>query len=256
MRILLSNDDGYQAPGIACLYEALREMAELTVVAPDRNRSGASNSLTLDNPLRATETDNGFISVEGTPTDCVHLAITGLLEQEPDMVIAGINAGANLGDDVLYSGTVAAAVEGRFLGLPAIAVSLCGESFSHYDTAARAVQVMVEQLASEPLPADTILNMNVPDLPWQEIQGIIATRLGHRHKSEPVYRREDPRGRPIYWVGPPGEGQDAGPGTDFHAIANGSISVTPLQIDMTNYRSIDTVAHWLDGLGGFKGSAG
>jgi len=248
MRILLSNDDGYQAPGIICLYEALKEEAELTVVAPARNRSGASNSLTLDSPLRATEMENGFISVEGTPTDCVHLAITGLLEKEPDMVIAGINAGANLGDDVLYSGTVAAAVEGRFLGLPAIAVSLCGEPFHHYDSAAKAVKIIIQQLANKPLPANTILNVNVPDLPWTSIKGFIATRLGHRHKAEPVYRDKDPRGKAIYWVGPPGEEQDAGPGTDFHAIANGSISVTPLQIDMTHYESVDVVANWLKGI--------
>jgi len=248
MRILLSNDDGYLAPGIACLYEALKDKAELTVVAPARNRSGASNSLTLDSPLRATEAENGFISVEGTPTDCVHLAITGLLDKEPDMVIAGINAGANLGDDVLYSGTVAAAVEGRFLGLPAIAVSLCGDSFQHYESAAQAVQILIEQLAHEPLPANTILNINVPDLPWSSIKGFIATRLGHRHKAEPVYRDKDPRGKAIYWVGPPGEEQDAGPGTDFHAIANGSVSVTPLQIDMTHYESLEVVASWLKGL--------
>lgn len=248
MRILLSNDDGYQAPGIACLYEALKDKAEITVVAPARNRSGASNSLTLDSPLRATETDNGFVSVEGTPTDCVHLAITGLLDKEPDMVIAGINAGANLGDDVLYSGTVAAAVEGRFLGLPAIAVSLCGESFQYYDSAAQAVKIIIEQLANKPLPANTILNVNVPDLPWSSIKGFIATRLGHRHKAEPVYRDKDPRGKAIYWVGPPGEEQDAGPGTDFHAIANDSISVSPLQIDMTHYESLELVANWLKGI--------
>ncbi len=248
MRILLSNDDGYQAEGIICLHQALKNKADLTVVAPDRNRSGASNSLTLDSPLRATEKDNGFISVEGTPTDCVHLAITGLLDEEPDMVIAGINAGANMGDDVLYSGTVAAAVEGRFLGLPAIAVSLSGETLRHYDSAARAVEVIIDQLAQQPLPANTILNINVPDLPWAEIKGFIATRLGHRHKAEPVYRDKDPRGKPIFWVGPPGEKQDAGPGTDFHAVANNSISVTPLQIDMTHYESLDVVANWLEGV--------
>ena len=248
MRILLSNDDGYLAEGIICLHQALQGKADLTVVAPDRNRSGASNSLTLDSPLRATEKDNGFISVEGTPTDCVHLAITGLLEEEPDMVIAGINAGANMGDDVLYSGTVAAAVEGRFLGLPAIAVSLCGDKLEHYDSAAQAVQIIIEQLAHQPLPANTILNINVPDLPWSEIKGFIATRLGHRHKAEPVYRDEDPRGKPIFWVGPPGEKQDAGPGTDFHALASDSISVTPLQIDMTHYESLEVVANWLEGV--------
>lgn len=248
MRILISNDDGYQAPGIRCLHEALTGHSELTVVAPDRNRSGASNSLTLDSPIRATVMEDGFISVDGTPTDCVHLAITGLLDEEPDMVIAGINAGANLGDDVLYSGTVAAAVEGRFLGAPAIAVSLVGEHFKHYDSAARAVLAIIERLHNDPLPADTILNINVPDLPWSEIKGFEATRLGHRHKSEPVYREKDPRGRSIYWVGPPGEGADAGPGTDFHAVSHKMISITPLKIDMTSYPTLDKVANWLEGL--------
>lgn len=245
MRILISNDDGYRAPGIAALAEVLAAHAELTVVAPDRNRSGASNSLTLDAPLRAQEMENGFIAVDGTPTDCVHLAITGLLEHEPDMVIAGINAGANLGDDVLYSGTVAAAVEGRFLGYPAVAVSLAGGACRHYASAARAVDFVIARLVADPLPADTILNINVPDLPWDEIAGFEATRLGHRHKAEPVVRGEDPRGRPIYWVGPAGAEQDAGPGTDFHAIRRKFVSITPLQIDLTRYDALDTVAHWL-----------
>jgi 5'-nucleotidase len=204
MKILISNDDGVHAPGIIALDQAMRTLGDVTVVAPERNRSGASNSLTLDNPIRAHNLDNGFIAVEGTPTDCVHLAITGLLDSEPDMVISGINAGANLGDDVLYSGTVAAAMEGRFLGYPAIAVSLVGEHLKHYQTAARASQLMIEKLLKEPLPADTILNVNVPDVPWKDIRGIQATRLGHRHKSEPVIKVDDPRGRPIYWVGPPG----------------------------------------------------
>lgn len=248
MRILLSNDDGYLAPGLLQLYESLTGKGELTVVAPDRNRSGASNSLTLDNPIRANTMANGFISVDGTPTDCVHLAITGLLDKEPDMVIAGINAGANLGDDVLYSGTVAAAVEGRFLGAPAIAVSLVGDDLQHYATAARAVLTLIDRLQSDALPADTILNINVPDLPWKDIRGFEATRLGHRHKSEPVYRELDPRGKSIYWVGPPGEGQDAGPGTDFHAVAHGAVSITPIQIDMTSYSTLDKVASWLEGI--------
>ena len=248
MRILISNDDGYQAPGIRCLYEALKPLAELTVVAPDRNRSGASNSLTLDSPIRATTMDDGFISVDGTPTDCVHLAITGLLDKEPDMVVAGINAGANMGDDVLYSGTVAAAVEGRFLGFPAIAVSLVGDNLHYYESAARAVLVLIDRLRNDPLPADTILNINVPDLPWDEIKGFEATRLGHRHKAEPVYKEKDPRGRSIYWVGPPGDHADAGPGTDFHALANSMISITPLKIDMTNYETLEKVASWLDGI--------
>jgi 5'-nucleotidase len=248
MNILISNDDGYQAPGIICLADKLADHGAITVVAPDRNRSGASNSLTLDSPLRATTMDNGFICVEGTPTDCVHLAITGLLDSEPDMVVAGINAGANLGDDVLYSGTVAAAVEGRFLGLPAVAVSLVGEDMRHYDTAAQAAKIIIDRLKNDPLPADTILNINVPDRPWSDIQGFEATRLGRRHKSEPVHKEKDPRGRAIYWVGPPGTGQDAGPGTDFHAVEHGAISITPLQIDMTSYPTLDKIANWLEGL--------
>ena len=245
MRILISNDDGVQAPGITRLAQALSGIAEITVVAPDRDRSGASNSLTLDVPLRATVREGGFISVEGTPTDCVHLAITGLLEHEPDMVVAGINAGANLGDDVLYSGTVAAATEGRFLGLPAIAISLVSSRTVHYDTAARVALHLVERLRMDPLPADTILNVNVPDRTWEELAGFQATRLGHRHKSAPMVRGTDPRGRPIYWVGPPGGGQDAGPGTDFHAVATGHVSITPLQVDMTRYAALEKVASWL-----------
>ena len=256
MRILVSNDDGYLAPGLRCLVEALRAVAEVDVVAPERNRSGASNSLTLDHPLRATAMDGGYVAVDGTPTDCVHLAITGLLEREPDMVVAGINAGANLGDDVVYSGTVAAAMEGRFLGLPAMAVSLVGEALVHYATAARVVLELLERLRSEPLPADTILNVNVPDLPWEELRGMEATRLGRRHKSEPVVRMEDPRGRPIYWVGPAGAEQDAGPGTDFHAVARGKVSVTPIHVDLTRYSALEQVAGWLAPMDRRLGGAG
>ena len=245
MKILLSNDDGYQAPGLRCLQQALQEIAEVIVVAPDRNRSGASNSLTLDNPLRVTEADNGFRYVNGTPTDCVHLGLTGLLDEDPDMVIAGINAGANLGDDVLYSGTVAAAMEGRFLGRPAIAVSLCGQDCRHYDTAARAVRFLLECGKPGRLPADTILSVNVPDLPWEQLAGFQATRLGHRHRSQPVVRGLDPRGRPIFWVGPVGAEQDAGPDTDFNAVRNGYVSVTPLQIDLTRYSALDPLSEWL-----------
>lgn len=243
MKILISNDDGYQSAGIQCLARSLSEIAQVTVVAPDRDRSGASNSLTLDAPIRATRTENGFIRVDGTPTDCVHLAITGLLEEEPDMVVSGINAGANLGDDVLYSGTVAAAMEGRFLGLPALAVSLVGQRY--YATAARAVLYLIKQLQEDPLPADTILNVNVPDLPWEQIAGFQATRLGHRHKAEPVVRNTDPRGRTIYWVGPPGAEQDAGPGTDFHAIRDHYVSVTPILVDLTRYTALDQISGWL-----------
>lgn len=253
MNILISNDDGYQSTGIATLANALSNIAEVAVVAPDRDRSGASNSLTLDSPIRARRADNGYTAVDGTPTDCVHLAITGLLPAEPDMVVSGINAGANLGDDVLYSGTVAAAMEGRFLGYPAIAVSLvCEERPQYFDTAARVTVDLVQRVMSGTLPADTILNVNVPDLPYNELGGLQATRLGHRHKSEPVIRMEDPRGRPVYWVGPAGSEQDAGPGTDFHAVRSGHVSVTPLDVDLTRYQAIDTITGWLasrDGAG-------
>lgn len=248
MKILISNDDGYTAPGIRALAEGLASLGTITVVAPDRNRSGASNSLTLDNPLRLNQLENGVYRVEGTPTDCVHLAITGLLDEEPDMVVSGINSGANLGDDVLYSGTVAAAMEGRFLGLPAIAISLVGTQCKHYDTAAWVAQQIVKGLQKTALPADTILNVNVPDLPIEQIIGFESTRLGHRHKAEPVIKEFDPRGRAMYWVGPAGEEQDAGPGTDFDAIRRGAVSVTPLQIDLTRYDAIDGVATWLQGI--------
>jgi 5'-nucleotidase len=246
MRILISNDDGYQAPGIVILAEALSRIADISVVAPERDRSGASNSLTLDQPLRPRRMDNGFVCVDGTPTDCVHLGITGLLPEEPDMVVSGINSGPNLGDDVIYSGTVAAAMEGRFLGLPAIAVSLvAGETPRYFDTAARVAVELVERLRSDPLPSDTILNVNVPDLPWEQIAGYEATRLGHRHKAEPVVKSADPRGRPIYWVGPAGAEQDAGPGTDFHAVRTSRVSVTPIQVDLTQYPALDKVAAWI-----------
>lgn len=251
MHILISNDDGYLAPGINCLAMNLATIAEITVVAPERDRSGASNSLTLDTPIRAHRTDNGFYRVEGTPTDCVHLAITGMLEQEPDMVVSGINAGANLGDDVIYSGTVAAAMEGRFLGLPAMAISLCalsGHEHVHYETAARVALQLLEGMRKNPLPSDTILNVNVPDLPWDALQGFEATRLGNRHKAEAVIKAADPRGRPIYWIGPAGIEQDAGPGTDFHAIRQHRVSVTPLQVDLTRHGVIRDIADWLGGV--------
>ena len=247
MNILLSNDDGYQAPGLQALATELASIGDIHVVAPDRDRSGASNSLTLDNPLRARQADNGFFCVDGTPTDCVHLAITGLLEAEPDMVVSGINSGANMGDDVLYSGTVAAAMEGRFLGYPAIAVSMATEGTrpQYYTTAARVTLELVQRVIAGSLPADTILNVNVPDVPWEELKGMQATRLGHRHKSEPVIKAQDPRGRPVYWVGPVGSEQDAGPGTDFHAVRSGYVSITPLDVDLTRYDAIDGIASWL-----------
>ena len=256
MKILLSNDDGYQAPGLVCLAAALHEVADIHVVAPDRNRSGASNSLTLESPIRAHQAENGFVFVDGTPTDCVHLAITGLLDYEPDMVIAGINAGANMGDDVLYSGTVAAAMEGRFLGLPAIAVSLvnsmansgAGEEFVHFETAAQVVVALLARLKNDPLPVDTILNVNVPDVPFAQLQGFEVTRLGRRHKSEPVVKMQDPRGKDVYWVGPVGAELDADEGTDFHAVRQNRVSLTPLHVDLTRYAAMEQVATWVAGL--------
>ena len=249
MHILLSNDDGYSAEGLRVLAASLSEQVDITVVAPEGNRSGASNSLTLEVPLRVSRAENGFIKVNGTPTDCVHLAITGLLDREPDMVFAGINHGANLGDDVIYSGTVAAATEGRFLGLPAVAISLASLSHvpRHFETAGRVALSLLQRIRRHPLPADTILNVNVPDCPWEEIKGFKACRLGQRHKSEPVIRDTDPRGRELYWVGAAGPEQDAGPGTDFHAIRENFVSVTPLQIDLTRYDRIDRLADWLEG---------
>jgi 5'-nucleotidase len=245
MKILLSNDDGYHAKGLAALASAVESLADTVIVAPDRNQSGASHSLTLDAPLRVGRTEEGVYFVNGTPTDCVHLAITGLLDFEPDMVVAGINHGSNLGDDVLYSGTVAAAIEGRFLGLPAIAVSLTGDNPQHFATAGVAVCELITRLKNHPLPADTILNVNVPDVPTAELKGYQATRLGFRHRAEPAVKAEDPKGNPIYWVGPAGTGQDAGPGTDFHAVTAGYVSVTPIQVDVTRYDAIEPLGEWL-----------
>lgn len=245
MHILITNDDGYLAPGIRILAKYLARIAEVTVVAPDSNKSGASNSLTLTRPLRAILDDDGFYRVDGTPTDCVHLAISGLLKQNPDMVVSGINAGANLGDDVLYSGTVAAAMEGRFLGLPAIAVSLVGAESQHYETAAEITRRIIENLIINSLPEDTILNINVPDLELDVIGSIQATRLGFRHKSEPMVTQYDPQGKPVYWVGPPGPAQDAGLGTDFYSVEHNMVSVTPLQTDLTRHQSIKPLQQWL-----------
>jgi 5'-nucleotidase len=250
VRILISNDDGYLARGILTLREALDGLGELTVVAPDRNRSGASNSLTLEVPLRVgTQGPGVFFVLGGTPTDCVHLAISGLLDLEPDMVVSGINDGANLGDDVLYSGTVAAATEGRHLGKPAVAISLNtdgmrGEGARHFETAGHFARVIVERLFATPLGRATILNVNVPNIPLADVKGIKVTRLGNRHRSESVIKAEDPRGRPVYWVGPAGAGQDAGPGTDFHAVAHGYVSVTPLAVDLTNHAALDSLRSW------------
>jgi 5'-nucleotidase len=246
MHLLISNDDGITARGIQVLSGRMNLLGKVTIVAPDQNRSGASNSLTLESPVRIREIAKRTFSVSGTPTDCVHIALTGLLKKDPDMVVSGINAGANLGDDVIYSGTVAAAMEGRFLGLPAIAVSLVfTDRPEHYSTAAEAVALLVERLSKDPLPADTILNVNVPDLPLHEIRGFEVTRLGHRHRAEPVVKTNDPRGRPMYWIGPAGPGQDAGPGTDFDAIRRGYISITPIHVDLTRYQALDQISGWV-----------
>ncbi len=250
MKILLSNDDGYRAEGIRRLAEAMRDLGRVTIVAPERNRSGAGNSLTLDAPLRVFQVEENTYYVNGTPTDCVHLAISGLFEEEHDMVVSGVNDGANLGDDMLYSGTVAAAIEGRFLGLPTLAVSLCTEPGSgrHFETGARVARDLVLHLMKAPLHSSTILNVNVPDRPYADLGGVQATRLGNRHRSARVVRSQDPRGAPIYWVGSVGAGQDAGPGTDFNAVAEGFVSVTPLQIDLTRHATLDALDQWLRGL--------
>lgn len=244
MKILISNDDGCMAPGLRCLHETLRASHDTTVVAPDRNRSGASNSLTLLNPIRVQRHDDGVWCVDGTPTDCVHLALTGFLDAQPDMVVSGINAGANLGDDTLYSGTVAAAMEGRFLGVSAIAVSCVSIAPQHYATAARVAARLVERLKEDPLPGDTILNVNVPDVPWEELRGFAVTRLGNRHRAEAVTRSTDPRGRPIYWIGVAGAEADCGAGTDFHAIAQRQVSITPLVVDLTRHSAMERLTAW------------
>ncbi len=254
MRILVSNDDGVDAPGIRILSAGLREAGhEVAVVAPDRDRSGASNSLTLDMPIRVVQVDADTWRVHGTPTDCVHLALTGMFQDraEPDMVVSGINNAANLGDDVIYSGTVSAAMEGRFLGLPAVAVSLASRDHDprHFETAARAAVRIVARLASDPLPADTILNVNVPDIEWRAVSGYEATRLGNRHRAEGCIPAPDPRGRAFYWIGPAGPEQDAGPGTDFDAVRRGAISVTPIKVDLTRYQALEQVASWVQGFG-------
>ena len=245
MKILVSNDDGYLATGINVLADTLTEIADVTVVAPDRNRSAASNSLTLNDPLRISKFAKNRYRVNGTPSDCVHLALTGFLDEEPDLVVSGINHGANLGDDVIYSGTVAAATEGRFLGFPTIAVSLVGRNLTHFDTAARVAKELVERLQRHSLPADIVLNVNVPDRPYDDLTGIVEARLGFRHKSEPVVKSEDPHGRTIYWVGPAGPGQDTGEGTDFHILEQGAVAVTPLKVDLTRHDALPQLKEWL-----------
>lgn len=245
MRILLSNDDGYFSPGLACLKTHLSSIAEIVVVAPERDRSGASNSLTLDRPLNLRSAANGFFYVNGTPTDCVHLAITGMLDTQPDMVISGINAGANMGDDTIYSGTVAAATEGFLLGIPSIAVSLAGKKLKNYDTAARVVVDLVRRFQKNTHIKPWLLNVNVPDIAYEDIQSKLVTRLGKRHRAEPVIKSKNPRGETVYWVGAAGKAQDAGVGTDFHAIANNSVSITPLQVDLTQFGQLEAVQDWL-----------
>ncbi len=245
MRILLSNDDGYFAPGLAALALALAPLAEIIVVAPERDRSGASNSLTLDRPLFVRRAPSGFQYVNGTPTDCVHLAVTGLLDTLPDMVVSGINSGANMGDDTIYSGTVAAATEGFLLGIPSIAVSLAGKQERHYQTAAQVARTLVERFIRQPFAQPMLLNVNVPDCAERELGGFEVTRLGRRHKAEPVIKTTNPRGDVIYWVGAAGDAQDAGVGTDFHAVAQRRVSVTPLQMDLTQFARLETVDEWL-----------
>ncbi|WP_252180071.1 5'/3'-nucleotidase SurE [Endozoicomonas sp. 4G] len=245
MRILLSNDDGVAAKGLAILYSSLEGVGERTVFAPDRNSSGLSSSLTLGRPLRVTEHANGFHSVDGTPADCVHLAVNALLGQEPDMVISGINHGANLGDDVLYSGTVGAALEGRFMRLPAIAVSACGKGEESLITAGRVVRDLILRLEQLSLPEGTLLNVNVPDRSYEELNGLAVTRLGHRERAEKPVQVLDPRGNPAYWIAPVGKEQDAGEGTDFHAVARGFVSVTPLQYDQTHHATLSQLSEWL-----------
>ena len=246
MRILLSNDDGYFAPGLVCLAETLATIADVVVVAPERDRSGASNSLTLDRPLNLRRAASGFYYVNGTPTDCVHLAVTGMLDTQPDMVISGINAGANMGDDTIYSGTVAAATEGFLLGIPAIAVSLAGGKKSkNFECAARVAVNLVRQFEKRTHSQPWLLNVNVPDIPYEQLQGSEVTRLGRRHKAEPVVKDTDAQGETVYWVGAAGKEQDAGEGTDFYAVAQRRVSITPLQIDLTQYNQLDAVREWL-----------
>lgn len=249
MRILISNDDGVHAIGIATLAGEMAKIAEIEVIAPDRNRSGASNSLSVQVPVRVQQLSNGYYSVTGTPTDCVHLAATGLFQTKFDMVVSGINAGANLGDDVLYSGTVAAATEGGVLGIQSVAFSLAGKDpQKNYDTAAIVAKQIVERLKTAPLPHATILNVNIPDVSIEELQGFELTRLGKRHPAQPAIKAIDPRGYPLYWIGASGLEEDAGPGTDFYAIKENKVSITPIQLDMTNYTAFERIKTWVSGL--------
>lgn len=248
MRILISNDDGVLAPGINILSQSMAQFGDIEVIAPDRNRSGASNSLTLMRPLRVRRLENLYHSVDGTPTDCVHMALTGYFTDPFDMVVSGINEGANLGDDVLYSGTVAAAIEGCNMGLPAIAVSLASHQPQHYVTAAQITAQLVKKLQTETLPAQTLLNVNVPDLPLDQIKGIEITRLGTRHRGHKLHQTHDPRNQTIYWIGESGPTNESGPGTDFYAIERGYVSITPLQLDSTHYKVFDHLSSWVAGI--------
>ena len=244
MHILLSNDDGYFAPGLTTLAEVLAPLGKITVVAPERDRSGASNSLTLDRPLSVRRASNGFFYVNGTPTDCVHLAVTGLLDEMPDIVISGVNHGANMGDDTIYSGTVAAATEGFLLGIPSLAVSLVAQGNDHFITAARVAADIAQRLFTKQLGQPALLNVNVPDVPYASLRGIEITRLGKRHKAEPVVKSTTPRGETVYWVGAAGSAQDAGEGTDFNAAARTVVSVTPLQVDLTHFAQLQAIRDW------------
>lgn len=246
MRILLSNDDGYFAPGIAALAEALGQLGEVVVVAPEQNRSGASNSLTLDRPLQLKKAANGFYFVNGTPTDCVHLAVTGMLNELPDIIVSGVNLGANMGDDTIYSGTVAAATEGYLLGIPSIAVSLTSFEGNNFATAGRVARELVERFVRKPIWDPILLNVNVPDIPYSELQGFEVTRLGRRHKAEPVVKTVSPRNETLYWIGAAGAAADAGPGTDFNATERGCVSITPLQIDLTHNAQMSSIAQWME----------
>lgn len=245
MKILLSNDDGYLAPGLQALADALSKIAEITVVAPERNRSGASNSLTLDRPLSVKQASNGFFYVNGTPTDCVHIALTGLMQIMPDMVISGINDGANMGDDTIYSGTVAAATEGYLLGIPSFAISMSQHQAQHFDTAATITAQLVQHYLANRLSEPSLLNINVPDVPLSEIKGQQVTRLGKRHKAEPVIQLKTPRGENMYWVGAAGQPNDGGDGTDFYAVANGYVSISPIQVDLTKHSQLPALKQWL-----------
>ena len=245
MLILLSNDDGYLAPGLASLAEHISKIADIVVVAPERNRSGASNSLTLDRPLTVRTANNGFHYVNGTPTDCVHLAVTGLIDQLPDMVISGINDGANMGDDTIYSGTVAAAMEGYLLGIPSFAVSMSQHNATHFETAAKVIVELIEQYKANAFPPPVLMNVNVPDVPYSALKGKVVTRLGKRHKAEPVIQSKSPRGETLYWVGPAGAAADAGEGTDFYAVVNNKVSLTPLQADLTHHKQLDALKNWV-----------